>query len=74
MFLLHSAAGILIGVSFSKLEPNEVGLDYSANSLTIDTGQLYQSGVTFLGVGHSFIKFPTVRARSRALCRALAAA
>jgi len=50
---------VLISVSFSKLDANEVGLDYSANSLTIDTTQLYQPGVQFLGVGHSFIKFPT---------------
>jgi len=50
---------VLIGVSFSKLDANEVGLDYSANSLTIDTSQLYSPGVQFLGVGHEFIKFPT---------------
>jgi len=52
-------SGVLIGVSFSKLDANEVGLDYSSNSLTIDMTQLYSPGVQFLGVGHSFIKFPT---------------
>jgi len=50
--------GSLIGTSFSSLGANDVGLDYSRNSLTIDTSQLYQGGVTFLGVGHKFITFP----------------
>lgn len=51
---------VLVSISFSSLEPNEVGLDYSANSLTISSnnGELYTSGRTFLGVGHSFLKFP----------------
>jgi hypothetical protein len=51
---------ILVSLSFSSLEPNEVGLDYSANSLTISSnnGELYTAGRTFLGVGHSFLKFP----------------
>jgi len=51
-------SAFLLGFSFRKLDANEVGLDYSANSLTIDYSQLYDSGVYFLGVGHSFIKFP----------------
>lgn len=49
---------ILVGVGFSRLEVNEVGIDYSANSLTINTNELYTNGIHFLGVGHSFIKFP----------------
>jgi hypothetical protein len=51
---------ILVSLSFSSLEPNEVGLDYSSNSLTINSnnGELYSAGRTFLGVGHSFLKFP----------------
>ena len=62
---------ILVGVSFNKLGPNELGivrrkldlhlfvptgclfvplgLDYSANSLTIDYDKLYTGGVHFLG-------------------------
>lgn len=56
--ILLVTAGTLIGISFKKLEANEVGLDYSSNSLTIDTSQLYQSGVHFLGVGHDFIRYP----------------
>jgi len=50
-------SAFLIGYSFRKLDANEVGLDYSANSLTIDMTQLYEAGVHFLGVGHSFYKF-----------------
>jgi len=48
----------LVGSSFASLGANDVGLDYSHNSLTIDTSTLYQGGVQFIGVGHSFITFP----------------
>lgn len=50
--------GILVVTSIKSLEPNELGLDYSANSLTIDTTQLYTAGVHYLGVGHSWISYP----------------
>lgn len=49
---------ILVILGFQKLEVNEVGIDYSANSLTINTDKLYSNGIYFIGVGHSFIKFP----------------
>lgn len=49
---------ILILTSFRTLEVNEIGLDYSGITKTIDK-QLYTSGIHFLGVGHSFIKYPT---------------
>lgn len=49
---------ILVVLGFSKLEVNEVGIDYSANSLTLNTDKLYSNGIYFIGVGHSFIKFP----------------
>lgn len=49
---------ILILTSFRTLEVNEIGLDYSGITKSIDT-QLYTSGIHFLGVGHSFIKYPT---------------
>jgi hypothetical protein len=48
---------ILIVTSFSQLEVNEVGLDYSGITKTIDK-QIYTAGIHFLGVAHSFIKFP----------------
>lgn len=49
---------ILVAVSIKSLAPNEVGLDYSANSLTLDTSKLFGAGPHFLGVGHSFIVYP----------------
>lgn len=49
---------ILIVLGFSKLSVNEVGLNYSANSLTINTDKLYTNGIHFIGVGHSFVKYP----------------
>lgn len=48
---------ILIITSFSQLEVNEVGLDYSGITKTIDKN-IYAAGIHFLGVAHSFIKFP----------------
>lgn len=59
VIVVITISATLFGVSFAKLDANEVGLDYSANSLTLDLTQLYSPGVQFLGLGHSFIKFPT---------------
>lgn len=48
---------ILIINSFSSLEFNEYGLDYSGISKSINpTPQT--AGIFFLGIGHSFIRFP----------------
>lgn len=49
---------ILAITSFRTLEVNEIGLDYSAITKNVDK-ELYTSGIHFLGVGHSFIKYPT---------------
>lgn len=49
---------ILVALGFQKLQPNQLGLDYSGNSLTLDTKKLYQAGIHFLGVGHDFIYYP----------------
>lgn len=49
---------ILIILGFSKLQVNEVGIDYSSNSLTLNTKTLYTNGIVWLGIGHSFIKYP----------------
>ncbi|EGR27141.1 SPFH domain band 7 family protein [Ichthyophthirius multifiliis] len=43
--------------SFNSLEVNEYGLDYSSISKSIGK-KPYSAGIHFLGVGHSFIKFP----------------
>eukprot|EP00163_Fabomonas_tropica_P000153 TRINITY_DN1010_c0_g1_i6.p1 TRINITY_DN1010_c0_g1~~TRINITY_DN1010_c0_g1_i6.p1 ORF type:complete len:312 (+),score=63.20 TRINITY_DN1010_c0_g1_i6:337-1272(+) len=45
---------ILIAVSFSALQPNQVGLDLNRNNQKIDDSRLYQSGTHFLGLGHGF--------------------
>ena len=49
---------ILLVCSFSTLEPNEVGIEYNANTLSINTDELYESGRHFLGLGHSFLIYP----------------
>ena len=48
-----------IFMSYSSLDAQEYGLDYSTISKTIDK-QVYTSGYHFLGFAHSFIIFPTV--------------
>lgn len=48
---------IMILMSFSSLDYNEVGLDYSSISKTISP-KIYSAGIHFLGIGHSFITFP----------------
>jgi regulator of protease activity HflC (stomatin/prohibitin superfamily) len=50
----------LIASAIHKLDTNEVGLDYSQNTLTIDFSSPYTGGIHWLGVGHRFIKFPTL--------------
>lgn len=49
--------GVLMAFSYKKLAANEVGLDYSANSLLINTDRLYTAGIHYLGVGHSWILY-----------------
>jgi len=49
---------VLFSVSFSRLEATEVGLDYNHNQYQVSK-QVYNSGLYMLGLGHSFIKFPT---------------
>lgn len=49
---------ILIFTSFRSLEVNEIGLNYSGITKSVDK-DLFTSGIHFLGVGHSFIKYPT---------------
>jgi len=48
---------ILILSSFSSLEFNEYGLDYSGITKEINP-KPYTAGIFFLGIGHSFITFP----------------
>jgi regulator of protease activity HflC (stomatin/prohibitin superfamily) len=46
-----------IALSFSSLEYNEYGLDYSTIWKTVGTS-VYSGGIHFIGFQHSFIKFP----------------
>lgn len=50
---------IMIAVSISKLEANEVGLHYNSNTMMLEMNQEYTSGIHVLGPGHYFIKFKT---------------
>jgi len=48
---------VLLVLGFSSLEATEYGLDYSWISKTISP-EVKENGLYFLGIGHSFIKFP----------------
>ncbi|CAD8047988.1 unnamed protein product [Paramecium sonneborni] len=48
---------LMIILSFSSLDYNEVGLDYSSITKTISP-KIYSAGIHFLGIGHEFITFP----------------
>jgi len=48
---------VLLILGFSSLEATELGLDYSWISKTIDP-KMRENGLYFLGIGHSFFKFP----------------
>jgi len=48
---------MLLLFSFSSLNVNEYGLDYSSISKTVHS-EPYVAGFHFLGVGHSFFRFP----------------
>jgi len=48
---------ILLATSFSSLEFNEWGLDYSGITKTVSKSSA-SGGIHFLGIGHHFIKFP----------------
>ena len=52
------SALVLVFTSFRSLEVNEIGLNYSGITKSVDR-DLFTSGIHFLGVGHSFIKYPT---------------
>lgn len=58
-FVIVIIISVLVGIGFARLDSTEVGLDYSANSLSIDfEAELYETGLYFLGPGHDFLKFP----------------
>lgn len=57
ILLIIITVAILIIVSFSSLEATEYGLDYSWISQTISPTTM-TNGLHYLGLSHSFIKFP----------------
>eukprot|EP01052_Picozoa_sp_SAG31_P048064 SAG31_NODE_9886_length_1215_cov_2.216846_1_plen_238_part_01 len=57
--LLVCISLLLLLLSFSTVEPLEVGLHFSKFSNKIVSDKPYHSGRYFLGLGHSFITFPT---------------
>lgn len=48
---------VLLILGFSSLEATQYGLDYSWLSKTVNP-QVKENGLYFLGIGHSFVKFP----------------
>ncbi len=49
---------ILVSTSLHSLSYTEQGLDYSSISKTV-ANEIYGPGIHFLGVGHSFITYPS---------------
>ena len=50
---------ILIPLSYSSLEPTEIGLAYNKNSIEIDVTKLYSNGRHAIGVTTYFISYST---------------
>jgi len=55
--LLIIVGSIFLLLGYSVLEATEYGLDYSWISKNVEK-KVYENGLHFLGVGHSFIRFP----------------
>jgi len=49
--------GILLILGFSVIEATQYRLDYSWVSKNVDK-KVYENGLHFLGIGHSFIRYP----------------
>jgi len=48
---------ILIPLTYSSLEPTEIGLAYDKNSIEIDVTKLYSNGRHAIGVSTYFISY-----------------
>ena len=55
IFIVGGAILIILG--FSSLKSTEIGLDYSWIAKDVNK-KTYENGLHYLGIGHSFIKFP----------------
>jgi len=57
LFVMAIISSILLGCSFSILEPLEYGLEVNGNTKQIQD-ELFRSGRYFVGLGHYFERFP----------------
>jgi len=57
--ILFITGVILFSVSFGTLTPTQCGIRYNNNLKEIEEGKVYNNGRYFLGLGVSFIKYPT---------------
>jgi len=51
---------VLLSVSFDVIDPTQIGVAFDGNTQHIETGKLYDSGRYLIGLGRSFLKFPSV--------------
>lgn len=49
---------ILVGVSFAAVEPLEYGIMYNTISKKIDTDNIYEGGLNWVGLFNKMITFP----------------
>ena len=49
----------LLGSSVHVVNPNQFAFNYYDTYKTVDESTIYEQGRHFLGVGHSFISFPS---------------
>lgn len=52
---------ILLACAFQTLEPLEFGIEYNMNTRKLNEDRVLQGGRHFVGVGHTFIRFPAHR-------------
>lgn len=56
--ILVLIAILLFALSWSVLDPLEIGLDINTITKTVDNSTVYTGGRYLLGLGHSFVKYP----------------
>ena len=57
-FLVLLISGILVGCSFRRLDPTEMGVAYNTLSKTIEDDRVYTSGRYWLGIARDFFRYP----------------
>ena len=51
----------MIAVSFGTLEPTEYGIVYNSISKSVDTENIYEGGLQFIGLFNRFIAYPRIQ-------------